>query len=227
MIAPTRTWIIATRNAGKVKEFAKWFSPLGIDVKSLADVSTVPDIEEDGDTFLANAEKKAKVAANILHTPVIADDSGLCVEAIDGEPGVYSARYAGESATDNEKLLRVLTQKREAGNYAAPELAGEHPNLLSSAYFTSTLVFVDPETETAIHAEGRVYGYILEHPRGENGFGYDPLFYLPELGRSMAELTVEEKNQVSHRANALRELHELLVNREETGEGSRSSSRIV
>lgn len=204
-----KTVIIATRNQGKVKEFADMFSSLNIEVKSVAQFAGLPDIIEDGQTFAANALKKAKTIAELLQLPVIADDSGLCVDALGGKPGVYSARFAGEHASDkqnNEKLLAELSGCQVT--LEGPETAGE--NLLSKAQFKCALVLYDPARSSALHAEGVCAGYILSAPRGVSGFGYDPLFYLPQFGRTMAELSMEEKNRISHRGLALKQLLSML-----------------
>ncbi|GIP31314.1 XTP/dITP diphosphatase [Paenibacillus sp. J2TS4] len=199
--------VIATGNPGKVKEFAHWFHPLGWTVRSLADYDRMPEIVEDGETFADNAWIKASTIADLLKVPVLADDSGLCVDALDGAPGVYSARYAGENASDQDNNRKLLSELKTRGAQMAVE---GHPQGLSRASFVCALVLYDPVTGKTHRAEGRVPGYILKEARGDGGFGYDPLFYLPEQGRSMAELTTEEKNQISHRALALRSLFEQL-----------------
>ncbi|GFN33684.1 XTP/dITP diphosphatase [Paenibacillus xylaniclasticus] len=208
MLKSGQVVVVATGNAGKVKEFAHAFAELGMEVRSLRDFDGLPDIVEDGDTFQANARKKAKTIGDALGLPVLADDSGLCVDALGGAPGVYSARYAGEGATDadnNAKLLRELKQLAGAiGDVPASEAHGVV--LYGGARFKCALALYDPEDGTFMDAEGAVEGRILSSPRGEGGFGYDPLFWLPEMGCSMAELTMEEKQAISHRGAALREL---------------------
>jgi XTP/dITP diphosphohydrolase len=202
------TLVVATRNRGKTKEFREAFALLGVTVRDLNDMDGIPPIEETGRTFAENAMIKAKAAAEILGLPVLADDSGLCVDALGGEPGVYSARYAGEGASDaenNAKLLRELMKRRENGDSKDVE-AG----LLSSARFVSSLILYVPENGSHLAAEGTVDGFILPVARGSGGFGYDPLFWLPEFGKSMAELSVEEKNAISHRGRALQKLLDLL-----------------
>jgi XTP/dITP diphosphohydrolase len=189
--------IVATKNKGKVKEFARHFGKLGIEVSSLLEYPEVPDIVEDGKTFEQNAEIKARAIASRFSLPVLADDSGLCVDALAGTPGVYSARYAGEGATDadnNHKLLKELQADRTDSPY------------LSKARFVCSLVLFEPDTGKTLKAEGEVEGLILRKPQGEGGFGYDSLFYLPQFGKTMAELTVEEKNEISHRGQALGKL---------------------
>jgi len=200
--------IVATRNRGKTAEFREAFSAFGTEVRDLNDVEGAPHVEETGTTFAENALLKARSAAEHLGLPVLADDSGLCVDALNGAPGVYSARYAGLQASDadnNAKLLRdlaALPADRRAGLSAAPG----QPDVYGSARFVSALVLYVPGTGERLEAEGAVEGYILKTPRGAGGFGYDPLFWLPEFGRSMAELTASEKNAISHRGRALREL---------------------
>jgi XTP/dITP diphosphohydrolase len=195
--------VIATRNAGKVAEFRAMLTPLGIEVLSLLDLpdGAAPDVEEDGDTFAANAEKKARAAAIALGRPALADDSGLCVDALDGEPGVYSARYAGEPSTDarnNEKLLSELAAR------APGRIDLDGTEALSGARFVCALALHDPSTGETTFAEGACEGFIIGEPKGSEGFGYDPLFYLPALGKTFAELEKSEKNKLSHRGEALR-----------------------
>lgn len=195
------TLIVATRNQGKVKEFAHAFAALGVEVKSMYDYPELPDVVEDGATFAANAFKKAKVVGDALGLPVLADDSGLCVDALDGAPGVYSARYAGEHGADednNEKLLGELEQLRLGEDTEQP--------LLSPARFVCVLVLYDPASGDKLESEGHVEGWITSDPSGSGGFGYDPLFYLPTHEKTMAELSLEEKQEISHRGEALRKL---------------------
>ncbi|GAB6929318.1 XTP/dITP diphosphatase [Paenibacillus sp. JCM 10914] len=195
------TLIVATRNQGKVKEFAHAFAALGTTVKSMYDYPDLPDVVEDGVTFAENAYKKAKVVGDALGLPVLADDSGLSVDALDGEPGVYSARYAGEHGADednNDKLLSELEKLRLGEDTEQP--------LLSPARFICALVLYDPASGKKLETEGTVEGWITSDPAGCGGFGYDPLFYLPSYEKTMAELTLEEKQQISHRGDALRQL---------------------
>lgn len=207
-LADGQVVVVATGNAGKVKEFAHAFTQLGLEVRSLRDYDGLPEIVEDGDTFQANARKKAKTIGDALKLPVLADDSGLCVDALDGAPGVYSARYAGEDASDadnNAKLLRELSRLAGAlGDVPAEEAHGV--TLFGGAQFRCALALYNPADESFVDAEGAVEGRILSSVRGTGGFGYDPLFWLPELGRSMAELSTDEKQAISHRGVALREL---------------------
>ncbi|GIO66162.1 XTP/dITP diphosphatase [Paenibacillus sp. FSL M7-1455] len=201
--------IVATRNQGKVKEFEHAFAKLGKKVQSMFDYPELPEVVEDGETFADNALKKAKTVGDALGLPVLADDSGLCVDELDGRPGVYSARFAGEHATDqenNEKLLRMLEEKKMGDDTQQP--------LLSTARFVCTLVLYDPATGAHLEASGDVNGWITDEPAGCGGFGYDPLFYLPEYEKTMAELSVEEKQAISHRGAALRKLIGMLQERE-------------
>jgi XTP/dITP diphosphohydrolase len=203
-----RLVVVATRNKGKVKEMAELFGRQGIEVRSLSDYEEIPEIEETGSTFYDNALIKAQTVARLLGVPVLADDSGLEVDELGGQPGVYSARYAGENATDSDNNAKL--QMELAAKLGAPmdKLGAGHPLLWSRADFVCSIVMADPEKEQPIGFEGRCPGYILGEARGSNGFGYDPYFYLPEYGRTMAELGLEEKNKISHRALALRKLIE-------------------
>lgn len=187
--------IVATKNKGKIKEFEEIFAQKGIVVQSLLDYPMVPDIEETGTTFAENAALKAEEMAKFFKKPVIADDSGLIVDALDGRPGVYSARYAGlekSAAKNNEKVLK--------------ELEGV-PQEKRTARFFCAIAVAFPDGETRIF-EGSCEGVIAEKPVGENGFGYDPIFYIPEFGKTMAQLPSETKNQISHRAKAIKKLAE-------------------
>lgn len=204
-----KTIVIATRNPGKLLEFQHALQTGDTIVTSLADYPDIPDIVEDGDTFVANARKKAKTMALALGIPVLADDSGLCVDALDGAPGVYSARYSGEGATDksnNDKLLDELKAAAAQVDAKETDVWPADRSLLSKAHFVCVLSLYDPIEDEFIEAEGAVSGYIMDKPLGEGGFGYDPLLWLPQLGRSIAELSKAEKQQISHRGEALRKL---------------------
>lgn len=192
----SRTLILASNNAGKLKEFGALLAAINFDVHAQAEFN-VPEAEEPHVTFVENAIAKARHAARLTGKPALADDSGVCVNALGGAPGVYSARYAGEPKSDqrnNEKLIADLA-----------------PHADKSAYYYCVLVFVrhadDPQP---VIAEGRWNGEMLAEPRGEGGFGYDPYFWLPEQQKTAAELTAEEKNRLSHRGQALRALIEKL-----------------
>ena len=192
----TRKLVLASNNAGKLKEFRELLATVGFDVHAQGEFN-VPEAEEPHVTFVENALAKARHAARLTGLPALADDSGICVKALGGAPGVYSARYAGEPKSDarnNEKLIANL-----------------EPHDDKSAYYYCALVFVrhadDPQP---VIAEGRWDGEIVAKPRGQGGFGYDPYFWLPTLGKTVAELTAEEKNRLSHRGQALRALVEKL-----------------
>lgn len=193
--------IVATKNKGKVREFAHAFAVIGKEVKSMYDYPNLPEVVEDGATFAENAWKKAKTVGDALGLPVLADDSGLCVDLLDGAPGVYSARYAGEGATDsdnNDKLLSELESRRMGEDTEQP--------LLSPARFVCSLVLYDPATGEKLESFGTVEGFITSETAGAGGFGYDPLFYLPSYEKTMAELSMDQKQAISHRGAALREL---------------------
>ncbi|MCM3795591.1 MULTISPECIES: XTP/dITP diphosphatase [Priestia] len=192
-----REIIIATKNAGKVKDFETLFSPKGFKVKSLLDFPEIEDVEETGVTFAENATLKAEAISSALNKPVIADDSGLAIDALNGEPGVYSARYAGENKDDNANIEKVLQKLNDV------------PFEKRTARFHCSLAIAVPGKRTEI-VEGTCKGHILEEKRGENGFGYDPIFFVEKWRCSMAELTKEQKNQISHRANALQKLAPLI-----------------
>lgn len=188
--------VIATKNKGKAKDFEALFTPLGYEVVTMFDVAPDMEIEETGTTFEENAVLKAETLSNALGTIVIADDSGLAVDALDGAPGVYSARYAGDH-DDEANIVKVL------GN-----LKGL-PEEKRTARFMCALAIAGPDLETTT-VFGSCEGIILEEKRGTNGFGYDPIFFVPALDRAMAELTPEEKGAISHRGNAIRKLADLL-----------------
>lgn len=185
--------IIATKNAGKAREFQALLEKKGVTVKTLLDFPNSPDVEETGSTFAENARLKAETIARYFQTIVIADDSGLSVDVLGGKPGVYSARYAGEEKDDQANIAKVLKEM------------GGIPFEKRTARFHCALAVAVPNGPTTIF-EGTCEGYITEAPKGENGFGYDPIFYVPQKGKTMAELTKEEKNKISHRAVALAKL---------------------
>lgn len=197
--------IIATKNKGKAKEFEELFEPLGFRVKTLLDYPDAPDIEEKGKTFEENALLKAVGISNIFQKIVIADDSGLVIDALDGRPGVYSARYAGTDKDDEANIQKVLFEMKDV------------PEEKRTAHFHCTLALVVPGKDPII-VEGTCNGLILTEKRGNNGFGYDPIFYLPHLKKTMAEITSEEKNRISHRGNAIRKLYEHVQEAMERGD---------
>jgi XTP/dITP diphosphohydrolase len=183
--------ILATTNKNKVKEFQEMLKDFPIEIRSLSDFGTLPEAIEDGATFDENAYKKAIHTAKILGFPAIADDSGLMVEALAGAPGVYSARYAGEKATDKENVDKLLREMQGIKN--------------RKAAFQCVLSIAVP-SGPALTYEGQCDGILLEERRGDSGFGYDPIFFFEPLGKTFAEATMEEKNKVSHRGKALTEL---------------------
>jgi XTP/dITP diphosphohydrolase len=192
----TQRLVLASNNAGKLKEFAQLLAPIGFELHPQGEFD-VPEAEEPHATFVENALAKARHAARLTGLPALADDSGVCVNALGGAPGVYSARFAGEPKSDarnNEKMIAELAQKAD-----------------KSAYYYCVLVYVrhadDPQP---IIADGRWNGEMIATPRGGNGFGYDPYFLLPALGKTAAELSSDEKNAISHRGQALRLLVEKL-----------------
>lgn len=189
--------IAATQNKGKIKEIQEIFGSLGFDVISQKDAGIDIDVEETGTTFEENAMLKAKAVYDICREAVIADDSGLCVDALDGAPGVYSARFAGEGATDEERINKLLEELKDKTD--------------RSAKFISTLVMILNDGRKFI-AVGEVEGEILKAPSGTNGFGYDPVFYSKELKKSFGEATDAEKNSISHRGRALKKLYEEVKN---------------
>jgi len=206
------TIIIATSNQGKLKEFQLAFASLGKRVLSMADYPQLPEVVEDGDTFKANALKKAQEVAEAIQLPVLADDSGLCVERLEGAPGVYSARYAGghgDTKANNAKLLEEL-EKLPVSRTEHEGLGEEAEHVLSVAQFVCCLVLYDPAEKRYVDVTGTCDGFIIDEARGEHGFGYDPLFYVPAFGKTMAELSSEQKQSISHRGNAIRKLLEVM-----------------
>ncbi|VFQ45712.1 XTP/dITP diphosphatase [Desulfoluna butyratoxydans] len=183
--------VLATRNKGKTEEIRALLAGFPVELKNLDDFGPIPEVIEDGDTFDDNAYKKASFTARVLGYPAIADDSGLVVEALNGEPGVYSARYAGENADDAANNAKLLEQ-----------MAGVEDR---RAAFQCVLSIAMP-TGQALTYEGRCDGVIAQAPSGEGGFGYDPLFFCPDKGKTFAELTMEEKGEISHRGRALKEV---------------------
>ncbi|MCT4489815.1 XTP/dITP diphosphatase [Levilactobacillus parabrevis] len=183
------TIVIATNNAGKAREFRAIFEPKGLTVKTLADFPNLKQVVETGTTFTENATLKATAVAHETQLPVLADDSGLMVDALNGEPGIYSARYAGDhdDAKNNAKLLANLEGV---------------PATKRGAAFHTSLVLIKPDDKKLV-ATGEVRGEILTAPRGHDGFGYDPLFYVPEERLTFAEMGLATKNQHSHRAKAV------------------------
>ena len=191
-----REFIIATNNAHKVVEIERILSPLGVTAVTAGERGiALGDVVEDGATFAANAYIKAKHAFDLCHSPVIADDSGLCVDALGGRPGVYSARYGGEDASYQEKIALLLGELKDV------------PDEERTAHFSCAVCCILDEN-TVIEVEGRCEGRIAHAPSGDGGFGYDPVFVVD--GRSFASLSGEEKDKYSHRGNALRLLRDKL-----------------
>jgi XTP/dITP diphosphohydrolase len=187
--------IFATKNAGKFREVAHILGEEYFELLSLNDFNNVGEIVEDGNTFEENAIKKAKYVYGKYGLPVLADDSGLAVEQLNGEPGIYSARYAGENATDEENNLRLIEKVKDL-----PE-----PH---RAKFVCAAVYYDGNI--FLNAIGEVMGRLLLEPRGKNGFGYDPLFLPDGYDQTTAELSLEEKNEISHRSKAFRSLLKMM-----------------
>lgn len=183
--------VLASRNKGKTSEIKNLLNNFPVTVKNLNDFGPIPHIEETGTTFDENAYLKASFTARILGVPALADDSGLCVDALGGAPGVYSARYGGEEASDAQRCAKLLDELKNQSNRKA-------------AFECIISIAVPPGA--ALTYEGRCEGLISQKPLGTNGFGYDPIFYYPPLKKTFAQLTQEEKSKVSHRGLALKEL---------------------
>ena len=183
--------VLATRNQGKISEFKKLLSDFPIEIKSLQDFGPLSPVEEDGETFEENAYKKAHLTAKMLGLPVLADDSGLMVDALDGRPGVHSARYAGEKASDKENNLKLLEATKGVKN--------------RKATFKCVIMIAVPRGP-ALTYEGVCDGEVAHEMKGAHGFGYDPVFYYPPLKKTFAQLSLEEKNRVSHRGKAMAQL---------------------
>jgi len=197
-MAAVNTLVLASGNAGKLKEFNQLLFPLGFDVRPQADFGVI-EVAETGLTFVENALLKAREASLVSGLPALADDSGLEVDALNGAPGIYSARYGGEPKSDeknNETLLAALS------DYAEGQRSGR--------YWCVLVYLRHPKDPVPVIVQRSWEGEILAHPRGKEGFGYDPLFWLPEQGMSVAELPSESKNRLSHRGRALQGLVELL-----------------
>jgi XTP/dITP diphosphohydrolase len=191
--------VFASGNEGKVREIREMLEGTGIELVSLKDYSNVPEIIEDQNSFLENALKKAKIISDFTNETVLADDSGLMVDALNGEPGIYSARYAGEKATDDDNINLLLDRLKNI------------PQEKRTAFFCCALVLF--RTQGSYDSfESRWQGTIINDRRGDNGFGYDPVFYDPVMKKTAAELPPEIKNKVSHRGQAFAQLKAALVN---------------
>lgn len=190
-MTPSVAIVLATQNRGKLQELQNLLADWPVTLLSLADFGPIPEVVEDGDTFEANAYKKASQTARILGHVALADDSGLCVEALDGRPGVYSARYGGEGLSDRQRGERLLKEMEGQAN--------------RKAVFECVISIAVPEGP-ALTYEGRCEGIIADKMVGEKGFGYDPLFFKPEAGQTFAQMSADIKARYSHRGAALREL---------------------
>ncbi len=186
--------ILATHNLHKMEEMRDVLKDLAIDILTLEQFPNIEDIPETGETMKENALIKARTVNRLTGIPAIGDDTGLEVETLNGAPGVYSARYAGENASFEDNINKLLTEMKIKVD--------------RNAQFRTVTVFVDGKDE--LIAEGKIDGLITKEPKGANGFGYDPVFYIPELKRTFAELSAEEKNKISHRGLALQKLCKLL-----------------
>lgn len=193
--------IIGSGNQHKIEEIKAFFKELNLTFKSLPEDRYLAEVIEDGKSYKENALKKARQRAEELNEIVLADDSGLSVEYLDGAPGIYSARFGGEDLDDEEKYLKILSILKGV------------PFEKRKAAFISAAALVDPFKDEEIVVEGRCEGVIAEEPSGTNGFGYDPIFYLPEYNKTMAEISQEEKNKISHRARALKKMKDVLKER--------------
>ena len=182
--------VLATNNKNKIKEFKTILKDFKVEIRSLSDFGPIPEAIEDGDTFDENAYKKAHHVARILGLPAISDDSGLVVKALNGAPGVHSARYAGENATDDENTDKLLKELKDVPD--------------RSAYFQCVLSIAVP-SGPALTYEGRCDGTITSERAGFDGFGYDPVFFVGDFQKTFAQLSMEEKNSISHRGKALSE----------------------
>jgi len=185
------TIVLATGNKGKIAEIQDLLIDFPVSIKYLSDFGSIPPVVEDGDTFEENAYKKASQVARVIGLPALADDSGLCVTALGGLPGVRSARYGGKGLDDKERSARLLRA-----------MAGKNDR---TAFFECVISIAVP-TGQALTYEARCEGLIAQAPAGDNGFGYDPIFYFPLFQKTFAQLNREEKSQISHRGKALSEL---------------------
>ena len=195
-----RDLVLATRNRHKGAELAAILAGLPVCIRTMDEFPDVPDVIEDGETCEANAVKKARAVAEATGLLAVADDTGLEVDALGGRPGVYAARYAGPQATYEDNCSKLLK-----------ELTGV-PRDRRTARFVTVAAVAEPSEKVQV-TTGRLDGLITEAQAGEQGFGYDPVFYVPDLGKTLAELSTEQKNRISHRAKAFAQVRELLQNR--------------
>lgn len=193
MVVEKKTLLVATSNPGKLREIVAVLSDLPFEFKSLSDFPSLPDVIEDGETFMANAEKKARHFAELTGMVTLGDDSGLEVDCLDGRPGIHSARFAGEDKDDRANNAKLIAMLKDV------------PLPKRTARFRCAVVIADGN-ETVASAEGKIEGLIIDEPRGTGGFGYDPHFLVPQLDRTTAELDPDHKNRISHRGQALRRL---------------------
>jgi len=190
--------VLATHNHDKEIELQHSLRGLGVEICSLSEYPDIGDIEETGTTLLENSLLKAHTVHDRTGLPAIADDTGLEVDALDGAPGVYSARFAGADATYEDNVNKLLSVMEEVSDD------------MRSARFRTVISFVDGNQE--LWTEGHIDGKIIDFPRGNSGFGYDPVFYIPQLEKTFAELSTEDKNKISHRGLALQKLRKILIN---------------
>ena len=188
--------VLASKNRHKLEEISKITEKFGIDLVLQSELGVDIDVEETGTTFEENSFLKAETVMKATGLPALADDSGIAVDALNGEPGVYSARYGFDESLDDWGRLLLLLKNTE-----------HVPDGQRQAKFVCVITLVTPDGQT-IQARGEIHGELTREARGENGFGYDPIFYYPPLGKTTAELSSQEKNQVSHRANALKLFYE-------------------
>ena len=190
--------VLASKNKHKLEEISQITEKFGMELVLESDLGVDIDVEETGSTFEENSFLKAEAVMKATELPALADDSGIAVDALNGEPGIYSARYGFDESLDDWGRLQLLLKNTE-----------QVPDERRQAKFVCVITLVTPQQEI-IQARGEVHGMLLRTPAGQGGFGYDPIFYYPPLGKSLAELTPEEKNQVSHRANALQVFYQKL-----------------
>lgn len=190
--------VLASKNKHKLEEISQITEKFGMELVMESDLGMDIDVEETGSTFEENSFLKAEAVMKATGLPALADDSGIAVDALNGEPGIYSARYGFDESLDDWGRLQLLLKNTE-----------QVPDERRQAKFVCVITLVTPQQEI-IQARGEVHGMLLRTPAGQGGFGYDPIFYYPPLGKSLAELTPEEKNQVSHRANALQVFYQKL-----------------
>lgn len=190
--------VIATGNKDKVREINELLEGTGFEAVSMKEAGIKCDIVEDADSFKGNALIKAQTVAKFTDDYVLADDSGLCIDALDGAPGIYSARFCGENSTYEEKFKKIF------------EMLEGVPEEKRTAHFTCAIAVVNPD-KTSFTVEEYFHGVLHETPAGQNGFGYDPIFYVPEYGMTSAQMSPELKNSMSHRGKALRKAVELIL----------------